>query len=56
MNKVKSEFGVIEKIIGTLKGVHAVSEDYEENTDIDMIIDTFDTFDKELEELGFKLI
>ena len=36
--KVKSEFDIIEKISGTLREVHTVSEDHEGNTNIDTVI------------------
>ena len=50
INKVKSEFDIIEKIIGTLREVHAVS--HEGNIYIDSIIETLD---KELEEIGVQV-
>ena len=52
INKVKSEFDIIEKIIGTLKEFQVVREYQEGNTGIDTIIETLD---KELEEIGVQV-
>lgn len=49
INKIKSEFDIIEKIIGALKEIYAVNAEHEENTDIDTIIETLDN---ELGDIG----
>ena len=47
INKVSSEYDIIEKIINALKEIYAVSTSHDENTDT-----LIENLDKELEEIG----
>ena len=47
INKVSSEYDIIEKIINALKEIYAVSTSHDENADT-----LIENLDKELEEIG----